>query len=429
MKQTTINKLNNFIGKEVQLNGWIYNLRSIGKIWFAIVRDGTGFVQCVVTSNDVEEKVFNLESSLTQESSVIIQGIVQEDKRSDLGVEILVKGIEVVSIAEEYPIALKEHGVGFLMDNRHLWLRSKKQFAIMKIRQRIIKSIRDFFDNKDFVLIDSPMFTGNAVEGTTTLFETDYFSRSAFLTQSGQLYQEAGAMAFGKTYCFGPCFRAEKSKTRKHLTEFWMVEPEMAYCDLNQNMDLIEEFINYIVDQSLLHCKKELQILERDISLLEKVKSPFPRITYDEAVKILNDNNQKFEYGNDFGAPDEELIASKYDSPVMIYNWPHETKAFYMKRDETDKLALGVDVIAPEGYGEIVGGGQREDSHDTLVKRIENHGLPLDAFKWYLDLRKYGSVPHSGFGLGLERTVSWICGIDHVRQTIPFPRTMSRLEP
>ena len=429
MKQTTINKLNNFIGEEVQLNGWIYNLRSIGKIWFAIVRDGTGFVQCVVTSNDVEEKVFNLESSLTQESSVIIQGIVQEDKRSDLGVEILVKGIEVVSIAEEYPIALKEHGVGFLMDNRHLWLRSKKQFAIMKIRQRIIKSIRDFFDNKDFVLIDSPMFTGNAVEGTTTLFETDYFSRSAYLTQSGQLYQEAGAMAFGKTYCFGPCFRAEKSKTRKHLTEFWMVEPEMAYCDLNQNMDLIEEFINYIVDQSLLHCKKELQILERDISLLEKVKSPFPRITYDEAVKILNDSNQKFEYGNDFGAPDEELIASKYDSPVMIYNWPHETKAFYMKRDETDKLALGVDVIAPEGYGEIVGGGQREDSHDTLVKRIENHGLPLDAFKWYLDLRKYGSVPHSGFGLGLERTVSWICGIDHVRQTIPFPRTMSRLEP
>ena len=429
MKQTTINKLNNFIGEEVQLNGWIYNLRSIGKIWFAIVRDGTGFVQCVVTSNDVEEKVFNLESSLTQESSVIIQGIVQEDKRSDLGVEILVKGIEVVSIAEEYPIALKEHGVSFLMDNRHLWLRSKKQFAIMKIRQRIIKSIRDFFDNKDFVLIDSPMFTGNAVEGTTTLFETDYFSRSAYLTQSGQLYQEAGAMAFGKTYCFGPCFRAEKSKTRKHLTEFWMVEPEMAYCNLNQNMDLIEEFINYIVDQSLLHCKKELQILERDISLLEKVKSPFPRITYDKAVKILNDNNQKFEYGNDFGSPDEELIASKYDSPVMIYNWPHETKAFYMKRDETDKLALGVDVIAPEGYGEIVGGGQREDSHDTLVKRIENHGLPLDAFKWYLDLRKYGSVPHSGFGLGLERTVSWICGIDHVRQTIPFPRTMSRLEP
>ena len=423
MKQTTINKLNNFIGKEVQLNGWIYNLRSIGKIWFAIVRDGTGFVQCVVTSNDVEEKVFNLESSLTQESSVIIQGIVQEDKRSDLGVEILVKGIEVVSIAEEYPIALKEHGVSFLMDNRHLWLRSKKQFAIMKIRQRIIKSIRDFFDNKDFVLIDSPMFTGNAVEGTTTLFETDYFSRSAYLTQSGQLYQEAGAMAFGKTYCFGPCFRAEKSKTRKHLTEFWMVEPEMAYCDLNQNMELIEEFINYIVDQSLLHCKKELQILERDISLLEKVKSPFPRITYDKAVKILNDNNQKFEYGNDFGSPDEELIASKYDSPVMIYNWPHETKAFYMKRDETDKLALGVDVIAPEGYGEIVGGGQREDSHDTLVKRIENHGLPLDAFKWYLDLRKYGSVKHSGFGLGLERLILFITGMNNIRDVIPFPRT------
>ena len=429
MSGINIKNLKDFIGKEVQVNGWVYNIRSIGKIWFVIVRDGTGYVQCVVSKNDVSENIFSLENTLTQESSLKIKGTVQADNRSDSGVEILVTDIDVVHVSEEYPIALKEHGVSFLMDNRHLWLRSKKQFAIMKVRQNIIKSIRDFFDNRDFVLIDSPMFTGNAVEGTTTLFETDYFNRSAYLTQSGQLYQEAGAMAFGKTYCFGPCFRAEKSKTRKHLTEFWMVEPEMAFCNLKENMDLIEEFITYIVTQSLKNCKDELKILERDISFLEKVKSPFPRITYDEAAKILNDNGQKFEYGSDFGAPDEELIASQYDSPVMIHSWPHKTKAFYMKRDESDKLALGVDVIAPEGYGEIVGGGQREDDHDTLVKRIENHGLPLSAFKWYLDLRKYGSVPHSGFGLGLERTVSWICGIDHVRQTIPFPRTMGRLEP
>tara|TARA_X000000368_G_scaffold126411_1_gene99299 strand:+ start:3213 stop:4502 length:1290 start_codon:yes stop_codon:yes gene_type:complete len=429
MSGINIKNLKDFVGKEVQVNGWVYNIRSIGKIWFVIVRDGTGYVQCVVSKNDVSEDIFSLENTLTQESSLKIKGTVQADDRSDSGVEILVTDIDVVHVSEEYPIALKEHGVSFLMDNRHLWLRSKKQFAIMKVRQNIIKSIRDFFDNRDFVLIDSPMFTGNAVEGTTTLFETDYFNRSAYLTQSGQLYQEAGAMAFGKTYCFGPCFRAEKSKTRKHLTEFWMVEPEMAFCDLKENMDLIEEFITYIVTESLKKCKDELKILDRDISLLKKIKSPFPRITYDEAAKILNDNGQKFEYGSDFGAPDEELIASQYDSPVMIHSWPHKTKAFYMKRDKSDKLALGVDVIAPEGYGEIVGGGQREDDYDTLVKRIENHGLPLSAFKWYLDLRKYGSVPHSGFGLGLERTVSWICGIDHIRQTIPFPRTMGRLEP
>ena len=429
MSGINIKNLKDFVGKEVQVNGWVYNIRSIGKIWFVIVRDGTGYVQCVVSKNDVSEDIFSLENTLTQESSLKIKGTVQADDRSDSGVEILVTDIDVVHVSEEYPIALKEHGVSFLMDNRHLWLRSKKQFAIMKVRQNIIKSIRDFFDNRDFVLIDSPMFTGNAVEGTTTLFETDYFNRSAYLTQSGQLYQEAGAMAFGKTYCFGPCFRAEKSKTRKHLTEFWMVEPEMAFCDLKENMDLIEEFITYIVTESLKNCKDELKILDRDISFLKKVKSPFPRITYDEAAKILNDNGQKFEYGSDFGAPDEELIASQYDSPVMIHSWPHKTKAFYMKRDKSDKLALGVDVIAPEGYGEIVGGGQREDDYDTLVKRIENHGLPLSAFKWYLDLRKYGSVPHSGFGLGLERTVSWICGIDHVRETIPFPRTMGRLEP
>ena len=425
----TINKLKKHLNESVELKGWVYNIRSIGKVWFMILRDGSGFIQCVVSKQDVDESIFSLEDSLTQESSVIVHGIVQEDKRSEIGVEILVKNIEVIQIAEEYPISLKEHGTSFLMDNRHLWLRSKKQFAVLRIRHSVIKAIRNYFDNNGFVLIDSPMFTGNAVEGTTTLFETDYFNRSAYLTQSGQLYQEAGALAFGKTYCFGPCFRAEKSKTRKHLTEFWMVEPEMAYYDLNQNMDLIEDFIESIISSVIKDCSLELNILERDISKLQNITKPFPRISYDDAVKMLNDNGHEFKYGSDFGAPDEEKIASFYDKPVMIHSWPFETKAFYMKRDKSDKLALGVDVIAPEGYGEIVGGGQREDNHDILVKRIEEHGLPLEAFKWYLDLRKYGSVPHSGFGMGLERTVGWICGTDHIRQTIPFPRTMTRLEP
>tara|TARA_Y100000389_G_scaffold66725_3_gene62936 strand:- start:13208 stop:14497 length:1290 start_codon:yes stop_codon:yes gene_type:complete len=429
MSEISIKNLKNSIGKEVQINGWVYNLRSIGKIWFVIVRDGTGYVQCVVTKNDVSAEVFNLENTLTQESSLKVKGIVQEDTRSDSGVELLVTSIEVVHIADEYPISLKEHGVSFLMDNRHLWLRSKKQFAIMKIRQRLIGSIRNFFDDRDFVLIDSPIFTGNAVEGTTTLFETDYFNRSAYLSQSGQLYQEAGAMAFGKTYCFGPCFRAEKSKTRKHLTEFWMVEPEMAYCDIHQNMDIIEEFMSYIIKDVLDKCSDELKILERDISKLKNISAPFPRISYDEAVNILAKKGHKFEYGSDFGSPDEEMLAAQFDKPVMVHSWPHETKAFYMKRDKSEKFALGVDVIAPEGYGEIVGGAQREDNYDVLVQRIQDHNLPLDAFKWYLDLRKYGSVPHSGFGLGLERMVSWVCGIDHIRQTIPFPRTMGRLEP
>ena len=430
MHNVSIKDLKHFEGKNVEIKGWVYNLRNVGKIWFIILRDGTGLLQGVVVKGEATDKSFKLEHQLNQEDSVIVRGIVRKENRSIGGYELGVTEIKVINhVTSDFPISPKEHGADFLMSHRHLWLRSKRQNAIMRVRHQIVKAIRDFFDNNDFTLIDSPIFTGNAVEGTTTLFEVDYFERSAYLTQSGQLYQEAAATAFGKTYCFGPCFRAEKSKTRKHLTEFWMVEPEMAFCDLKENMDLIEEFITYIVTESLKKCKDELKILDRDISLLKKIKSPFPRITYDEAAKILNDNGQKFEYGSDFGAPDEELIASQYDSPVMIHSWPHKTKAFYMKRDKSDKLALGVDVIAPEGYGEIVGGGQREDDYDTLVKRIENHGLPLSAFKWYLDLRKYGSVPHSGFGLGLERTVSWICGIDHIRQTIPFPRTMGRLEP
>ena len=316
------------------------------------------------------------------------------------------------------------------MSNRHLWLRSKRQNATMKIRHQVIKAIRDYFDNNDFILIDSPVFTGNAVEGTTTLFEVEYFDKKAYLTQSGQLYQEAGAMAFGKTYCFGPCFRAEKSKTRRHLTEFWMVEPEIAYCDLEQNMDWMEGLVVYIVDEVLKKCRSELSDLDRDISSLEALTSPFPRITYDEAAEILKNNGVDFKYGKDFGSADETIISNQYNKPVMIHRWPADTKAFYMKRDENNNdLALGVDMIAPEGYGEMIGGGQREDNLDILIERIRHHDLPLKPFEWYLDLRKYGSVPHSGFGLGLERMVAWVCGTKHIRETIPFPRTMTRLEP
>tara|TARA_B100000315_G_C14568597_1_gene584266 strand:- start:1568 stop:2566 length:999 start_codon:yes stop_codon:yes gene_type:complete len=331
---------------------------------------------------------------------------------------------------EEYPISPKEHGTDFLMSNRHLWLRSKRQNAIMRIRHQVVKAIRDFFDENDFTLIDSPIFTGNAVEGTTTLFEVEYFERTAYLTQSGQLYQEAGAAAFGKTYCFGPSFRAEKSKTRRHLTEFWMVEPEIAYCDLDENMDWAEKLVSFIVKRVLENSQTELKILERDIVKLENIVPPFPKITYDEAVKILKEHGSHFEYGSDFGAPDESLFSEQYDKPLMIHRWPADIKPFYMKRDDHNQdLALGVDMIAPEGYGEIVGGGQREDDHDTLVSRIRHHDLPMEPFKWYLDLRKYGSVPHSGFGLGLERTVAWLCGTKHIRETIPFPRTMTRLDP
>jgi asparaginyl-tRNA synthetase len=333
-------------------------------------------------------------------------------------------------VTEEFPISPKEHGADFLMSNRHLWLRSKRQNAIMRVRHQVVKATRDFFDLNGFTLIDSPIFTGNAVEGTTTLFEVDYFERSAYLTQSGQLYQEAGATAFGKTYCFGPTFRAEKSKTRRHLTEFWMVEPEMAYVDIDENMTWAENLISYVLDKVIEKCKNELDTLQRDMSKINDMKPPFPRITYDEACEILKKNGSKFEYGNDFGAPDETILSNQFDKPLMIHRWPAEIKAFYMKRDSSNNnLALGVDMIAPEGYGEIIGGGQREDNIEVLTKRIRHHDLPLEPFKWYLDLRKYGSVPHSGFGMGLERTVAWICGTKHIRETIPFPRTMTRLEP
>ena len=430
MKKRFLSDISEVDGKEATFDGWVYNTRSIGKIWFLILRDGTGMTQCVVSSDETSDEVFNLENILTQESSITVTGIVKEEPRSIGGYEILVKNIIVHQLAQDYPISLKEHGTSFLMDHRHLWIRSKRQHAILKIRHQVIKSCRDFLDNNGFTLVDTPIFTANACEGTSNLFNVDYFDRSAYLTQSGQLYSEASAASFGKVYCFGPTFRAEKSKTRRHLTEFWMVEPEMAYYDLDDNMDLAEQFVESIVQSCLNNCNNELDTLERDTSSLEKVKAPFPRITYDEAVKILSDNGADFSYGNDFGGTDETIISEQYDRPIMVHRWPVDVKAFYMKRDnKNEKLALGVDMLAPEGYGEIIGGGQREDDLEILEKRIEEHGLDNKDFKWYLDLRKYGSVPHSGFGLGIERTVAWITGIKHIRETIPFPRTMSRLEP
>ena len=431
MKAVTIKQLSEYEGKDVELKGWVYNIRSIGKIWFIIFRDGTGLLQGVVVKGEATDESFALEQELHQEDSVIITGTVRKESRSVGGYELGIKEINVVNhVTEEFPISPKKHGADFLMSNRHLWLRSKRQNAIMRVRHQIVKAIRDFFDTNGFTLIDSPIFTGNAVEGTTTLFEVDYFERSAYLTQSGQLYQEAGATAFGKTYCFGPTFRAEKSKTRRHLTEFWMVEPEMAYVDLDENMSWAENLVGYIFDKVLKNCISEFEVLERDIKKLELIVPPFPRMTYDEASEILKKNGSDFQYGSDFGAPEETLLSEQFNKPIMIHRWPAEIKAFYMKRDENnDKLALGVDMIAPEGYGEIIGGGQREDDIDVLTNRIRHHGLPLEPFKWYLDLRKYGSVPHSGFGLGVERTVAWICGTKHIRETIPFPRTMSRLEP
>lgn len=430
MEKIFIKDLKNYDGKEVTLNGWVYSLRSIGKIWFMVLRDGTGMLQCVVVKNEVDEDTFKKEELLTQESSVSVTGTIRLENRAIGGVELGVKSIEIHQVAEEYPISPKEHGTAFLMDHRHLWIRSKKQHAILKVRHQIIKASRDFFDNNDFVLFDSPMLTANAAEGTTSLFNVDYYDRTAYLSQTGQLYGEAGAMGFNRVYVFGPTFRAEKSKTRRHLTEFWMLEPEIAYCDIQENMEWAEKLIVYIVQHCLENCKEELKVLERDISKLESIKAPFPRLTYDEAAKLLQEKGVDFEYGTDFGGTDETVIAEQFNSPVIIHRWPAEIKAFYMKRaEDNDDLALGMDILAPEGYGEIIGGGQREDDYDTLVKRIKDQGLPMEAFKWYLDLRKYGSVPHAGFGMGLERTVTWICGIKHIRETIPFPRTMARLEP
>ncbi len=430
MGKTYIANLADHVGKEVMLNGWVYTKRSSGKIWFLILRDGTGYTQGVISQENVPDEVFDLEPVLTQESSVSLTGLVKEDKRSIGGYELDVSDIKVHQIADKYPITKKEHGTAFLMDNRHLWLRSRKQNAILKVRAETVRAIRDYFDSNGFVNLDTPIFTANACEGTTTLFETEYFGQRAFLAQSGQLYNEANIMSFGKVYCFGPTFRAEKSKTRRHLTEFWMVEPEIAYCDLDENMDWGEGLICHIVQWALENCREQLEVLDRDTSQLEKIKAPFPRISYTEAVDILNDKGESFEWGGDFGGGDETVISQHFNGPVIVHRFPAAIKAFYMKRDpEDDKLALGMDILAPEGYGEVIGGGEREHNHDTLVRRINEHKLPKDSFQWYLDLRKYGTVPHSGFGLGVERTVSWICGISHLREAIPFPRMIHRLEP
>jgi len=431
MQKIHISELANYVGQTISLSGWLYNKRSSGKIRFVILRDGTGLLQCIVFKGNVSEDIFNLADRIGQESSIEITGKIKEEKRAPGGFEMDVTDLKLISEAHDYPITPKEHGIEFLMDIRHLWLRSSRQVAIMRVRHRIIKAVRDFFDNRGFTLMDSPILTPAACEGTSTLFETPYFDLGkAYLTQSGQLYAEASAMALGKVYTFGPTFRAEKSKTRRHLTEFWMVEPEVAFNDLNDNMDLAEEFLEYIVQSVLTDRAEELKTLERDTSFLEKVKRPFPRIHYDEAVEILKKNGIEFEYGNDLGGTDETVISNQFDRPVMVHHYPTEVKAFYMKRDPNEpSKALAVDVLAPEGYGEIIGGSQREDDLNLLLGRIKEHNLPQEAFEWYLDLRKYGSVPHSGFGLGIERTVAWICGLEHIRETIPFPRMIYRNTP
>ncbi len=425
-----ISKASGHVGEEVQIAGWLYNKRSSGKLQFLIMRDGSGLMQAVVFKKGVSEETWQIAEEITQESSVIATGTISEEPRSPGGYELQVKSLELVQKAEEYPITPKEHGVEFLMDKRHLWLRSKRQHAIIRIRHEIIRAMRDYLDTRDFILVDPPIFTPNACEGTSTLFETEYFGTKAYLTQSGQLYEEAAAMSFGKVYSFGPTFRAEKSKTRRHLTEFWMLEPEVAYMDINEDMDLIEDFIVEVVGRVLDKRGEELKVLERDTSLLEKIIKPFPRISYDEAAKILQDKGTGFEYGSDLGGTDETVIAEDHDRPVMIHTWPADVKAFYMKRDPGDNSkVLAVDVIATEGHGEIVGGSQREDDLEELKKRLKEHDLPEKFFEWYLDLRRYGSVPHSGFGLGLERMVGWVCGLKHIRESIPFPRLMHRLTP
>jgi len=425
-----INEAKNNVGKEVEIKGWIYNTRSSGKILFLLIRDGTGIIQSVVSKNDVPEDVFERAKKVTQESSVIVKGTIREDKRAPGGYELLLKDLRIVQLTKDYPITPKEHGVGFLMEHRHLWLRSKRQWAILRIRHRIEKSLRDFFDSRGFTLVDAPILTPNACEGSTTLFETDYFGKPAFLSQSGQLYMEAAAMAFGKVYCFGPTFRAEKSKTRRHLMEFWMLEPEVAYITFEENMKLQEDMITYVVQEVLKNCKNELEIIGRDTTVLEKVKPPFPKISYKEALEILEKHGKHLEWGDDFGGDEETILAAQFEKPVFVHHFPVESKAFYMKPDPEDpKTVLAADLLAPEGYGEIIGGSQRIDDYDLLLKRIKENNLSEEDYKWYLDLRKYGSVPHGGFGIGLERTVAWIAKLPHVRETIPFPRLLEKIYP
>ena len=445
----SISSLGKHVGETVTLRGWLYNRRSSKKVIFLEVRDGTGIVQAIVGLADVGDERFAQADRLAQETSLTVTGVVRAHPKQAGVYELGVTGFAVVgAVVGEYPISPKEHGTDFLMDHRHLWLRSKRQHAILRVRHEIVRAIREYFDSHDFVLVDSPVFTPNACEGTSTLFETDYHGEKAYLTQSGQLYAESAAMAFGKVYCFGPTFRAEKSKTRRHLAEFWMVEPEVAWMDLDGDMALAEDFLVHVVGRVLENRREELKILERDTSHLERVKAPFPRIRYEEAIKVLQDAydlrkaegklardpdgnvERRPEIGDDFGADEETVISSRFDRPVIVHRYPASLKAFYFKRDPEDaRVALGMDVLAPEGYGEIIGGGQREDDLATLEAGIAEHKLPKSAFEWYLDLRRYGTVPHAGFGLGVERTVAWTCGLQHVRETIPFARMLNRLSP
>ena len=428
--KTTIARLSEHVDEEVTLEGWLYNRRSSGKIHFLQVRDGSGMVQGVLLKKEAPEDLFDRAGTIPQESSIVVTGTVRADERAPGGYELSLKDVEVLQEADEYPISKQAHGPDFLLTHRHLWIRSRKQHATLRVRSEVLQATRDFFYDRDFICMDAPIFTPAACEGTTTLFEVDYFDEKAYLTQSGQLYNEAGAMAFGKVYSFGPTFRAEKSKTRKHLTEFWMVEPEVAYAALDDVMTLAEEYVAFLVQRCLERCAGDLEALERDTAPLRKVIPPFPRLSYDDAVRMIREEGEEIEDDSDFGAPHEAILSARYDKPVLVHRFPAAVKAFYMKKDPTAaRLSLSVDMIATEGGGEIVGGGQREDDLDTLLAELDRHELPRESFQWYLDLRKYGSVPHGGFGLGIERTVAWICGSPHVREAIPFPRMMYRTYP
>jgi asparaginyl-tRNA synthetase len=433
-KRISISEAAQYVDQAVEIPGWLYNLRKSGKIVFPILRDGTGLMQCVALKSSLPEELFEALKHLTQESSLIVRGRIRAEARAPGGFEMDVESAEIlqkVSEADPYPITPKEHGVEFLMDHRHLWLRSQRQHAIIRVRHEIITAVRNYFDSHGFTLVDTPIFTPAACEGTTTLFEVNYFDdEKAYLSQSGQLYSEATAMAFGKVYCFGPTFRAEKSKTRRHLTEFWMVEPEMAFADLEEVKRVAEEMVVYIVGRVLENRREELKVLERDTTKLEAIQAPFPRLSYDEAVKNLQEHGSEIQWGSDLGGGDETILTQQFERPIMVDRFPTAIKAFYMQPDpERPEVAMGVDVLAPEGYGEIIGGGQRIHDPELLLRRIDEHQLPREAFNWYIDLRKYGTVPHGGFGMGIERCVAWICGLEHVRETIAFPRMLYRLRP
>ncbi len=426
----TVDGLRARVGDTVKVRGWLYNRRSSGRISFLLVRDGTGVVQAVASAKEVPEGVWEAIATMGQESSLIVEGVVKEDARSPGGCELQLTDLQLVQAAEDYPLALKEHGVEFLLDHRHLWLRTPRQTSLLRLRDRLMGELEGFLRSDGFTRVDTPILTPNACEGTTTLFATDYFGEAAYLTQSGQLYSEATCVALGKVYCFSPAFRAEKSKTRRHLIEFWMLEPEMAYYTYEDNLHLQEQMVEHVVGEVLQHNSDDLRILERDIEALEKVKAPFPRISYDDALKLLEKAGLSLQWGDDFGAPHESEIVRHFDRPVFVERFPVQTKAFYMEPDpDRPEVALAADLLAPEGYGEIIGGSQRIDDYDLLLKRIREHGLPEEDFQWYLDLRRFGSVPHSGFGLGIERLLTWIAGLEHIRESVPFPRLLNRLRP